>query len=326
MSTPANTGECSGPLEGLRLPVIAAPMFINSSRDLVVACAKAGIVGTFPSLNPREPEILADWLDEIEDRCADNPVSAGHYGVNLIVNKTNAQMGAHLKVLGDKKVPMVITSLGAVSEVVDEVHRWGGIVLHDIISRRHAEKAIEAGVDGLILVSAGAGGHGGTLNPFSFLAEIREIFDGTIVLAGGMSSGRAVAAALAAGADFAYLGTRFIASQEAEAEPEYQEMILRASAADIVYTNRVSGVHGNFLRESLDANGVDLTGEAPAYKPGAMRPEDKKKGAWKRIWGGGHGVGTVHAVEPVARIVDQLEAEYREGIADLVAGNREMDA
>lgn len=324
MTNATARGTQRGPLDGLRIPVIAAPMFINSSRDLIVACAKAGIIGAFPTLNPREPEILADWLDEIAARCSESPVSAGRYGVNLVVNKSNTMMESHLRVLADKKVPLVITSLGAANDVVDAVHSWGGIVLHDIISRRHGEKAIEAGVDGLILVSAGAGGHGGALNPFALLAEIREIFDGIIVLAGAMSNGRAVAAARAAGADFAYMGTRFIASTEVDADAAYQEMILRARAADVIHTNRVSGVYGNFLRESIEENGIDLAGEAPAYRPGALRDEEKKKqGAWKRIWSGGQGVGTIHAVAPVAQIVSRLEAEYRDGIAALVGEGAE---
>lgn len=306
----------------LRLPVLAAPMFINSSIDLVVECAKAGIVAGFPSLNPREPEIFADWLDEIESRCAETPVSKGNYAVNLIVNKTNEMLESHRKIIVDKKVPLVFTSLGAVSDLVDDIHGYGGMVFHDVINRRHAEKAIEAGVDGLILVSAGAGGHGGTLNPLSFIAEIREMFDGIIALAGGISTGSGVAAARAAGADLAYLGTRFIATREASAEPEYQDMILRSHAKDVVYTNRVSGVHGNFLRESLEANKIDLDGEAPSFKPRALRDGDnakdeKKKDAWVRIWSGGHGVGVIHEVTSVAEVVDELEREYHEAIRRL---------
>lgn len=305
------------PLKNLRLPVIVAPMFLNSSPDLVVSAAKAGILATFPSLNPRAPEELTDWLDEIESRCNEESQSRHRYGVNLIVHKTNEKLETHKKTVVDKRVPVVVTSLGAANDVISDIQSYGGIVLHDVINRRHAEKAIEAGVDGLVLVSAGAGGHGGTLNPLSFIAEIREIFDGIIVLAGGISCGRGVAAARAAGADFAYMGTRFIATNEATAEAEYKQMLIDSRAADVIYTNSVSGVNGNFLRQSIEANNIDLT-IAPDYKPGAMRQKDKKSAAWKRVWSGGHGVGTIHNVVPVADLVDQLEHEFDEAIADLL--------
>ncbi len=306
------------PFDGMRLPAIAAPMFINSSRDLVVSCVNAGIAAAFPSLNPREAPVLADWIDEIGERTN----GIGRHGVNLIVHRTNAMLDSHLEVVCRKKVPFVVTSLGAAGDVVSEIHAYGGKVLHDVISRRHAEKAIEAGVDGLILVSAGAGGHGGTLNPLAFVSEIREIYDGLIILAGGISTGRGIAAARAAGADMAYLGTRFIATHEAEVDDAYVDMITRARAADVTYTNRVSGVHGNFLHESIVENGIDLEAPAKAYEPGALRKDDKKKGAWKRIWSGGHGVGTIHEKVGVATLIDQLESEYEDAVRDLAGGLR----
>lgn len=306
------------PFQDLRLPVIAAPMFINSSRDLVVSCVNSGIAAAFPSLNPREAPVLADWIDEIEERTN----GARRHGINLIVHRTNTELDAHLDVVCAKKVPFVVTSLGAAGDVVSAIQGYGGKVLHDVINRRHAEKAIEAGVDGLILVSAGAGGHGGTLNPLAFVAEIREIFDGLIILAGGISTGRGIAAARASGADMAYLGTRFIATHEAEVDDAYAEMLVRARAADVTYTNRVSGVYGNFLHESIVENGVDLGAPDVDYTPGALREADKKKGAWKRIWSGGHGVGTIHERVRVSTLIDQLEVEYEEAVLDLASGLR----
>ena len=310
------------PFHDMRLPVIGAPMRINSSCDLVVACAQAGIPSAFPSLNPRETEKLADWLDEIGERCAASPQSAGKYGVNLVVHQTNSWMEAHLGVVCDKKVPFVVTSLGAVGEVVDAVHAYGGKVLHDVISRRHAEKAIEAGVDGLVLVSAGAGGHGGTLNPFAFVAEIREMFDGFIALAGGIGTGAGIAAARAAGADVAYMGTRFSGTREAYVPQSYHDALIASRAGDVVYTDRVSGIHGNFIRQSLAENGVALDADVPNYRPSALRSEETKS-VWQRVWSAGHGVGSINETISVAALVDQLEDEYRHAIARVAGALRE---
>lgn len=253
----------------LKIPVIAAPMYQISSPDLVVSCARSGIIAAFPSLNPREPETLVDWLDEIESRCDAHDISRGKYGVNLVVHRTNSRLDAHKKIIVDKKVPFVVTSLGAADDVIKDIQSYGGVVLHDVISRRHAEKAIAAGVDGLVLVCAGAGGHGGTLNPFSFISEIREMFDGLIILAGGVSCGRGIAAACAAGADLVYMGTRFIPTLESKAEPEYRQMLIDSAASDIIYTKSVSGVNGNYLRQSIEDNNINLSA-VREYRPAAI--------------------------------------------------------
>lgn len=303
-------------LEGrLRLPVVAAPMFLVSGPTLVVAASKAGVLGTFPALNQRSSEGFDDWLGEIESGLAGDP-KAAPYGVNLIVHRSNPRVEADLALCVKHKVPVVITSLGAVADLVDAVHGYGGVVFHDVINRRHAEKAAEAGVDGLILVSAGAGGHAGTYNPFAFLPEIRRFFKKTILLAGAISDGRGVAAARMLGADLAYMGTRFIATKESLAPDGFKEMIVAGNAADIVYTPAISGIHGSFLKESIRAVGLDPD-NLPANGHGYKAKVNEEQKAWKHVWSAGQGVGSIDDVPDVASLVDRLEREYRDALTML---------
>lgn len=283
----------------LRLPVVAAPMFLVSGPELVVECCRAGVLGTFPALNRRTTEAFSGWLEEIQESLtpADAP-----FGVNLIVHPTNTRLEADLAVVVEHRVPVVITSLGAVPEVVEAVHGYGGLVFHDVTTLRHARKAAGAGVDGLVLVAAGAGGHAGALNPFAFVASVRPWFDGALLLAGGITSGDDVAAAIAMGADLAYLGTRFLATQESLAGDAYRAMVMAAGAADVVYTPAVSGIPANFLAGSLSASGI-----APAGPP--AEHEDVK--AWRDVWSAGHGVAGITDVPTVAELVDRLETDYR---------------
>jgi len=292
----------------LALPAVAAPLFLVSGPDLVVETCKAGVVGTFPTLNQRTTEGYAAWLDEIEGRLAGSP-DAAPYGVNLIVHRSNKRVEPDLKATVAHRVPLVITSLGAVAEVVQAVHGYGGLVFHDVINLRHAEKAIEAGVDGLIAVCNGAGGHAGTLNPFAFLTELRKIFGGTLLLGGSIGHGRQIAAAQLMGADLAYLGTRFVATQESMAPPEYKQMVLDATAKDIVYTAAISGVKANFLRASIAAAGLDPD---KLDEGAALNVSDHEKRAWKNIWSAGHGVGSIDDVPSAAALCARLIAEYRE--------------
>ena len=295
----------------LRLPAIAAPMFLVSGPDLVVEACKAGVVGTFPALNQRTSEGYEAWLQEISGRLAGT--DAAPFGVNLIVHRSNPRVEADLAITAKHKVPLVITSLGAVPDLVKAVHGYGGLVFHDVINLRHARKAAEAGVDGIIAVAAGAGGHAGTMSPFALVAEIRRFFSGTIILSGAMSSGAHIAAARAMGADLAYLGTRFIATQESLATPEYKAMVLRADAAGIVYTPAISGVNANFMRESIVAAGLDPE-NLPAHTRMDMKEEAR---AWKNIWSAGHGVGTIDDTPPVAALVARLREEYDAARASL---------
>ncbi len=304
-------------LQNLALPVIASPMFIVSYPDLVLAQCKAGIVGSFPALNARPAELLDEWLTQMQEDLAGfqaaNPGKpVGPIAVNQIVHTSNARLEHDVKVCVEHKVPIFITSLRApVKEMIDAVHSYGGIVLHDVISLRHAEKALEAGVDGLILVAAGAGGHAGTLSPFALVGEVRKIFDGPIALSGSIATGEAVLAAQAMGADFAYVGTRFIASQEAHANEAYKQSITGSAAADIIYTNLFTGVHGNYIRESIVGAGLD-----PENLPAADKSKmdfssgSSKAKAWKEIWGAGQGVGQIHDIPPAGEIVARMKAEY----------------
>ena len=308
----------------LTLPVIGAPLFIVSGPELVIAQCKAGIVGSFPALNARPKEMLEEWILRIKAELA--AFERAHPGrkvapfaVNQIVHASNDRLEHDVAVCVKHRVPIMITSLRPPAEVVAAAHSYGGIVLHDVISRRHAEKAAEQGVDGLILVCAGAGGHAGTLSPFALLPEVRRFFPGTIVLSGAIASGAAILAAQALGADLAYLGTRFVASREANAKDEYKAMIAAASAADIVYTNLFTGVHGNYLKPSIAAAGLD-----PDNLPAADKTRmdfgtggNMKQKAWRDIWGSGQGVGSIDDVPEVAEIVARLEAEYRKALADL---------
>lgn len=295
----------------LRLPAISAPMFLTSGPDLVVEVCRSGLVGTFPALNQRTTQGFSDWLDEIRERL-DGHEKAAPYGVNLIVHQSNPRLQADLEQVVKHKVPLIITSLGAVKELVQAVHSYGGLVFHDVINRRHAEKAAEAGVDGLIAVSAGAGGHGGMLSPFALVDEIRSFFSGTIVLAGAISTGRHIVAARMMGADMAYLGTRFIATREAMVDEPYKDMIVATSAADIVYTPNISGVNANFMRPSMVAVGLDPD-NLPSHSELDMQNEAK---AWKTVWSAGQGVGSIRDVPSAAELCDRLVDEYEAASAD----------
>lgn len=294
----------------LSLPVIASPMFLTSGPDLVVECCKAGIIGTFPALNQRTSEGFRDWLHQIKARLADVP-GAAPFGVNLIVHKSNPRLQEDLAICVEERVPLIITSLGAVSELVDAVHSYGGVVFHDVINARHARKAAGAGVDGLIAVAAGAGGHAGTTSPFALVSELRAFFDGAIVLAGAINTGAQVAAARVMGADLAYMGTRFIATREAMVAEDYKDMIVQSASADILYTDSVSGVNANFMRPSMIAAGMD-----PDNLPkGGHMDMAAEKRAWKDVWSAGQGVGGIHDIPPAADLIARLKDEYRAAMA-----------
>lgn len=303
MPLPANwTGR-------LRLPVVAAPMFLISGPDLVVETSNAGAVGSFPALNQRTSDGYRDWLDEIAERLTPD---AAPFGVNLVVHKSNPRLEADLAITIDRKVPLVITSLGLNRDLIAAVHSYGGLVFHDVTNLRFAAKAAEAGVDGLIAVTYGAGGHAGLISPFAVLHEIRQIFDGTLLLGGAISTGRQVAAARLMGADMVYMGTRFMATAESMAVERQRQMILDARAADIVYTPAVSGVPGNFLRASLAAAGKDPDDLTPPDKLNFGTTDAK---AWRDLWAAGQGVGAIDDLPQVAALIDRLEAEYRSAAA-----------
>jgi nitronate monooxygenase len=298
-------------LQKLRIPVVCAPMFIAGNPKLVIEQCKAGVVGSFPALNARPKEALDQWLTEIEVALAAAP-GAAPYAVNQICHRSNDRLEHDIEVCIRHRVPITITSLRAPADVIPKIHAYGGIVLHDVISVRHAEKALEDGVDGLILVCAGAGGHAGTLSPFALVGEVRRFYDGPIILSGAISSGDAILAAQAAGADLAYIGTRFLATPEASVPERYKEEILRATAADIVYTDLFSGVNGNYLRHSVVAAGFDPL-NLPRSDPKKMNfgtDGGAEKKVWRDIWSAGQGVGQIDAVVPVAGVVAKLEAEY----------------
>ena len=309
-------------IKELALPVVAAPMFLISGPQLVIECCKNGIVGTFPALNQRSTEGFEDWLVEIKTELKkfekETGKKAAPFGVNLIVHPTNPRLEADLKVCIKHKVPLIITSLGAVAQVVDAIHSYGGLVFHDIIKKRHAEKAAEAGVDGLILVAAGAGGHAGTINPMSLVAEIKKFYDKTILLSGCISTGRDIASALQMGADLAYMGTRFINTEESKATDEYRQMIIKAGASDVIYTAAISGVHANFLGASLKAAGIteeDLKKDRKIDFGKELNTEAK---AWKTIWSAGQGVTTINNVESVSKLVANLKSEFKSAIEDQI--------
>ena len=295
----------------LRLPIVAAPMFLVSDPQLVLACCHSGIVGSFPALNQRESSGFKAWLEEIESGLTAD--SAPH-AVNLIVHGSNPRLQADLAICVEHKVPVVITSLGAVKEVVDAVHSYGGLVFHDVTTRRHAEKAAEAGVDGLIAVAAGAGGHAGTWSPFALIAEIRQFFDKTLLLAGCLNRGHEILAAQLLGADLAYLGTRFIATRENAAPAAYKQMIVEARAADIVHTPAVSGVPASFMRQSLELAGYDLKqlqNKGEVNYGEKLKPISDEAKAWKTVWSAGQGVGAIGDLPTVAELVARLDDEYR---------------
>lgn len=288
--------------KGLKLPVIAAPMFLVSGPDLVVETCNAGAIGTFPSLNQRTTEGYREWLHEIKGRL--NPDAAA-FGVNHIVHPTNPRLMADMMVSVEEKVPLIITSLGAVRDVVDAVHGYGGLVFHDIANVRHARKAAEAGVDGLILVANGAGGHAGIVNPFALIEEVRSFYEGTLILSGCLSTGSDVAAALMMGADFAYMGTRFINTTEAMAPDAYKAMIIDSGSADIVHTPAVSGIPANFMTKSLIENGID-----PKHLPEHKLDMADEAKAWKTVWSAGQGAGAIHDVLPAGELVGRLKQEF----------------
>ncbi len=302
----------------LRIPLIGAPMFIVSGPELVIAQCQAGIVGSFPALNARPQEKLEDWLLQIKEElaayAAANPEQiVAPYAVNQIVHASNTRLLADMETCVKHEVPIIITSLRPPADVVDAVHGYGGLVFHDVISMRHARKAIEQGVDGVIAVTAGAGGHAGPLSPFALVKEIRQEFDGAIILAGAMTSGADLLAAQAMGADLAYIGTRFIATAEANAIPEYKEMLVNSTAKDIVYSSLFTGVHGSYLRGSIERAGLDpdklMSADGSAMDFSKSEQADAK--AWKDIWGAGQGVGNIHEIMTARSLVMRMEEEYR---------------
>lgn len=297
----------------LRLPVVAAPMFLISNPRLVLACCGGGIVGSFPALNQRDSAGFKAWLEEIEDGLAQLPAPAP-YAVNLIVHPSNPRLQADLALCVEQRVPIVITSLGAVKEVVDAVHGYGGLVFHDVTTRRHAEKAAAAGVDGLIAVAAGAGGHAGTWSPFALAAEIRQFFDKTLLLAGCLNHGHEILAAQVLGADLAYMGTRFIATTESQAQSAYKQMLLGAHAADIVHTPAVSGVPASFLRPSLEQAGYDMDALKAGNEQGKLKPIDDEAKAWKTVWSAGQGVGGIDDLPGAGALIERLHNEYQQAL------------
>ena len=310
MSLPVQLEQC------LRLPVVAAPMFLISNPQLVLACCANGVVGSFPALNQRESSGFKAWLEEIEAGLASlkNPAP---YAVNLIVHNSNPRLQADLAICIEHKVPIVITSLGAVKEVVDAVHSYGGLVFHDVTTRRHAEKAAEAGVDGLIAVAAGAGGHAGTWSPFALVAEIRQFFDKTVLLAGCLNHGHEILAAQVIGADLAYLGTRFIATQESHAPYEYKQRVLTSRAVDIFHNAAVSGGPASFMRQSLENAGFDLATlqvKSESSTGTRLKPLNDEAKAWKTVWSAGQGVGAINDVPTTQQLITRLDTEYREAI------------
>ncbi|MEL8054935.1 MAG: nitronate monooxygenase family protein [Pseudomonadota bacterium] len=314
-------------LQNLRLPLIGSPLFIISNPDLVIAQCKAGIVGSFPALNARPDHVLHEWLDKISTELAEydekNPDRpSAPYAVNQIVHKTNNRLMHDVEACVKFKVPIIITSLGARTEVNDAIHSYGGIVLHDIINAIFARKALDKGADGLIAVAAGAGGHAGTTSPFALIQDIRKFFDGPIALSGSMATGGSIAAAQAMGADLGYMGSAFIACDEANAVDGYKDMIVESDAKDIVYSNLFTGVHGNYLAPSIAQAGLDPN-DLPESDPSAMNfgsGGNQEAKAWKDIWGCGQGIGPVDKRMSTGEFVDRLEAEYKEAISALNQG------
>ncbi len=310
-------------IKDLELPVVVAPMFLISGPQLVIECCKKGIVGTFPALNQRTSEGFEEWLIEIKTALSAFEKETGKkpapFGVNLIVHHSNPRVQADLALCMKHQVPLIITSLGAVSELVNAVHSYGGLVFHDVVKKRHAEKAAEAGVDGLILVAAGAGGHAGTINPMPLVAEIKKFFQKTILLAGSISTGRDVASAKQMGADLAYMGTRFINTKESKAPEAYKDMITSSGATDVVYTAAVSGVPANFLRPSLEAMGIteDMWQNSAKMDFGKDKDAAEKEAkAWSTIWSAGHGVATIDDSPSVNDLVNRLRLEFLQALEE----------
>ena len=309
----------------LRVPVVGSPLFLVSGPELVIAQCKAGIIGSFPALNARPAEVLDEWLTrintELEEYKAANPDAVvAPYAVNQICHASNDRLMEDMETCVKHKVPIIITSLRPPAEIVEAAHSYGGVVYHDVINVKHARKAAEEGVDGLILVCAGAGGHAGALSPFALLREVKEWFDGTILLSGAIGDGFCVASALAMGADLAYMGTRFIATEEANADQNYKDMLIKSAADDIVYSSLFTGVMGNYLKPSIAAAGLDPNNlpEADKSKMDFGSGGNMKTKAWKDIWGSGQGIGGIQDVEPVEAVVSRLENEYRKAIDSLV--------
>lgn len=296
--------------KNLSLPVLCAPMFIVSNPDLVIAQCKSGVIGSFPALNARPKELLDEWLTRIKTELANDP-NAAPFAVNQIIHASNERLEYDMALCVQHEVPLIITSLAAPTNIVPWVHAYGGQVFHDVISVRHAEKALEAGVDGLILVCAGAGGHAGMLSPFALVGEIRKFYDGPIALSGSIASGSAILAAQAMGADFAYIGTRFIATHEANAVEDYKQAIVDSAAADIVYTPYFTGVHGNYLKKSIVAAGLDPANLPEGDGQIANFASATTAKAWRDIWGAGQGVGGIEEILPTAELVAKLMHEYR---------------
>ncbi|WP_298675266.1 nitronate monooxygenase family protein [uncultured Sphingomonas sp.] len=309
----------------LRLPVIGAPMFIASGIEMVVAQCASGIIGTFPALNARPQAALTDWIREIRERlaaiqAAEPGRKVAPFGVNQVMSERNDRWEQDLITIVREQVPLIITSLRAPPrEILDEVHRYGGLVFHDVTNLRHARKAASMGVDGLILVAAGAGGQGGDKSPFALVNQVKEFFDGTIILSGAMSTGRDVYAAQAMGADFAYLGTRFLAAAESNASEAHKEDVIASGADDIIYTNMFTGIYGNYIKQTIAAAGFDLD-NLPKYSPETAKyrkGDDGEIKVWKDIRGCGHGCGSISGAEPVAGIVDDLARQYRAAAEDM---------
>lgn len=315
-------GKIPAVLQNLRLPVIAAPMFIISTPKLVIEQCKAGIVGSMPALNARPSSQLDEWLAEITEELAsynaknpDRP--AAPFAINQIVHKTNARLEKDMELCVKYKVPIIITSLGAREDVYEAAHSYGGFVFHDVINNTFAKKAIQKGADGLVAVAAGAGGHAGTQSPFALVQEIREWFDGPLALSGAIARGHSILAAQAIGADFAYIGSPFIATHEARASQEYKQMIVDSSAEDIVYSNLFTGVHGNYLRGSIINAGLDPD-NLKESDPSAMSFKDGQIKAWKDIWGSGQGIGVIKEITSARQLVDRLYKEYHQAYEELI--------
>lgn len=296
--------------QNLTLPVLCAPMFIVSHPDLVIAQCKSGVIGSFPALNARPKEALDEWLTRIKGELAADP-NAAPFAVNQIIHPSNERLDHDMALCIQHEVPLIITSLSAPTAIVPPVHAYGGKVFHDVISVRHAEKALEAGVDGLILVCAGAGGHAGMLSPFALVGEVRKFYDGPIILSGAITYGAAILSAQAMGADLAYIGTRFIATTEANAGDAYKQAIVDSAAADVVYTPYFTGVHGNYLKKSILAAGLDPANLPEKDKTAMNFGGSTAAKAWKDIWGAGQGVGNIGDVMPTAELVARMKQEYQ---------------
>jgi len=310
--------------DNISIPVIGSPLFIISGPELVIAQCKAGIIGSFPALNARPQHVLEEWIVRIKTELAEYKAEnldakVAPFAVNQICHGSNDRLAEDMATCVKHEVPIIITSLRPPAELVEAAHSYGGLVYHDVINVRHAKKAVEQGVDGLILVCAGAGGHAGALSPFALLREVKEWFDGTVILSGAIGDGHAVAASLALGADFAYMGTRFIATREANADPEYKKMLEESAADDIVYSSLFTGVHGNYLKPSISNAGMD-----PENLPSADKSSmnfgsggNTKSKAWKDIWGSGQGIGRIYDSPPVSELVDRIKTEYEQAKEEL---------